>query len=112
MSSGNLLATQAKPGEKWYGDIIGGFDGEEWSGPNGIASFDDAFAAVLTFKNPTATPGCDSPPCNATHTSVSDVSPHLSPDSPNQVVNINDVFEIIKGFKGFDFRGTDLTQCP
>ena len=112
LSAEALFDTQARPGVKWFGDIIGGFDGEEWLGPDGVVNIDDAFAAIKTFQNPTATPGCDNPPCNATHVSVSDVHPHQISESPNQIVNINDVFEILKGFRGFEFPGTDLTQCP
>jgi hypothetical protein len=61
-------------------------------------------------------PGCGTPPCNATHVSVTDVQPHGDPGTPfgtpNGIVNIADVFGIILGFQGTDFPGFDLTQCP
>ncbi|MCH7994983.1 MAG: hypothetical protein IIB57_11150, partial [Planctomycetes bacterium] len=117
-SGGNLSAdalfdTQAKPGTNWHGDCVGIFTGTEWTAPNGVTSIDDAVAAIKTFQVPTALPGCGAPPCNATHTSVTDMEPNLTPGPQiNKVVNIADVFSIIKGFQGFEYPGPDLTQCP
>ena len=52
------------------------------------------------------------PPCNATHTSVTDVVPNLTPGPQiNLIVNIADVFSIIQGFQGLEYPGTDLTDC-
>ena len=36
-----VAATQAKPGVKWWGDIVGTFDGS-CSAPNGVTNIDDA----------------------------------------------------------------------
>ena len=107
------LETQAKPGAKWHGDCVGFFDGAVWTPPNGTTSIDDAVAAIKTFQNPSATPGCPAPPCNATHVSVTDVVPNLTPGPQiNLVVNINDVFSIILGFQGQEYPGPDIELCP
>ena len=108
-----VAATQAKPGSNWHGDCVGVFTGTEWTAPNGVTSIDDAVAAIKTFQNPSATPGCGTPPCNATHTSVTDMEPNLTPGPQiNLTVNIADVFSIIQGFQGLEYPGPDLTQCP
>ena len=70
-------------------------------------------AAIKTFQNPSATPGCPAPPCNATHMSVTDVVPNLTPGPQiNLIVNINDVFSIILGFQGQEYPGPDIELCP
>ena len=112
LSADSLLDTQAKPGVKWHGDCVGFFDGAVWTPPNGTTSIDDAVAAIKTFQDPSKTPGCGAPPCNATHVSVTDVVPNLNGTQINLVVNINDVFSIILGFQGQEYPGSDLTQCP
>ena len=105
--------TQAKPGVKWHGDCVGFFTGTEWTAPNGQTNFDDAVAAIKTFQNPSATPGCGAPPCNATHVSVTDMEPNLTPGPQiNAIVNIADVFSIILGFQGFEYPGPGLELCP
>jgi len=92
---------------------VGFFTGTEWTAPNNTTNIDDAVAAIKTFQDPSKTPGCPAPPCNATHVSVTDMEPNL-PGGPqiNSVVNIADVFSIILGFQGFEYPGTDLTLCP
>ncbi|MCH7994620.1 MAG: hypothetical protein IIB57_09265, partial [Planctomycetes bacterium] len=92
---------------------VGTFDDAAWTAPNGVTSIDDAVAAIKTFQNPSATPGCGGPPCNATHVSVTDMEPNLTPGSQiNSVVNIADVFSIILGFQGFEYPGSNLALCP
>ena len=104
-------ATQAKPGVKWHGDCVGFFTGTEWTGPNANTNIDDAVAAVKTFQNPSATPGCPAPPCNATHVSVTDMVPNLNGMQINKIVNINDVFSIILGFQGQEYPGPQIELC-
>ncbi|MCH8148224.1 MAG: hypothetical protein IH987_09575, partial [Planctomycetes bacterium] len=107
-------ATQAKPGDKWHGDCVGNFTGPTgvppnvWTAPNGTTNADDFLAAIKTFQDPNAV--------NATHVSVTDMEPNLNGTQINLLVNINDVFSIIRGFQGFAYNegqgGPDLTQCP
>jgi|GEM_PF-2890362 len=112
--------TQALPGgSKWWGDVVGQFDpvADAWGPPNGFVAIDDAVAAIKTFQNPSLVgPGCGTPPCNATHVSVTDVQPHgftgTPFGTPNLQVDINDVFGIILGFQGVEFPGPGIEQCP
>ena len=110
MSTEVLLDTQAKPGAKWIGDVVGNFSGppnNEWSRPNRVVNADDFVAALKTFQDPKA--------FNATHLSVTDVHPTQNGVQINRLVNANDIFFIIKGFQGFEYNQnndpTDLTQC-
>ena len=88
----------------WHGDGVGYFTGTKWTAPNGTTNFDDVVAAIKTFQDPNA--------INATHVSVTDMEPNLDGTQINRLVNINDVLSIIKGFQGFEYPGSDLTQCP
>ncbi|MCH8150081.1 MAG: hypothetical protein IH987_19220, partial [Planctomycetes bacterium] len=115
-----LIDTQAKPGVKWAGDVVGNFTGPNgnppnvWTAPNGTINIDDAVAGIKTLNNPTAV--------NATHLSVTDVHPVLNGVQINLQVNINDVLIIILGFQGAEYgvladpgdppNIPDLTQCP
>ncbi len=107
LSADALLDTQAKPGVKWHGDVVGRFDGpsEAWTAPNANVNIDDAVAAIKTFQDINA--------FNATHVSVTDVHPvFVGGPHPNGLVTINDVAIIILGFQGFEYAAHDLTQCP
>ena len=57
------------------------------------------------------TPGCPIEPCNATHTSVTDIFPMQIGDEPDQFVDINDVFAIVLGFQGNEYPGSQLELC-
>jgi hypothetical protein len=118
-SAALVASTQAKPGTKWWGDVVGPFNpvADEWNPPNGTTNIDDAVAAIKTFQDPSLVgPGCGASPCNATHLSVTDVQPHGNAGqpfgAPNLLVNINDVFGILLGFQGTDFPGFDVGNCP
>ncbi|MCH9002680.1 MAG: hypothetical protein IIC02_08915, partial [Planctomycetes bacterium] len=97
--------TQAKPGVLWHGDAVGTFDGNDWSGPNGVVNFDDVTATIKTFIDPNA--------FNAVHVSLVDVHPQFfgGPHN-NRLININDVLVMILGFQGAEYAEPDLTQCP
>ena len=117
LSADGLFDTQAKPSVKWYGDCVGFFTGTEWTAPNNQVNIDDAVAAIKTFQDRNKMPGCAAPLCNATHVSVTDLEPNLTPDNAvppqiNSIVNIADVFHFLLGFQGLDYPGPDLTQCP
>ncbi len=116
LSAEALFDTQAKPGNRWYGDITGGFDtpNDMWLPPNGATNIDDAFAAIFGFQDPAGVrlPGCAVPPCNTPHVSVADIALRLNGDAPDQVVNILDVHAILLGLQFEEYPGPDLTQCP
>ena len=110
-SSPPLVAdTQARPGDKWHGDSVGTFTGPEgvppnvWTAPNETTNADDFVAAIKTFQDINA--------LNATHVSVSDMEPNQNGTQINLIVNINDVFSIIRGFQGFEYPGTAIELCP
>ncbi|MCH8147756.1 MAG: hypothetical protein IH987_07140, partial [Planctomycetes bacterium] len=104
LSDEALLDTQAKPGAKWLGDIVGSFTGplgnppNVWTAPNLTTGADDFVAAIKTFQDPNA--------LNATHLSRTDMEPLQNGTQINLLVNINDVFVIILGFKGEEYNQT------
>lgn len=82
-----LLRTIPQPGEgKFWGDIVGSFDGVEWSAPQGITNIDDAVGVVKTWQAEAGAP--DLP--------RSDVEPQET----NRVINFNDVLFVLFAFKG------------
>ncbi len=99
-----LFDTQAKPGVKWIGDAVGSFTGalgippNVWTAPNSVVNADDFVAAIKTFQDPNA--------LNATHLSRTDMEPLQNGTQINLLVNINDVFVIILGFKGEEYNQT------
>ncbi|MCH8149379.1 MAG: hypothetical protein IH987_15590, partial [Planctomycetes bacterium] len=120
LSAAALFDTQAKPGVKWIGDVVGKFTGPAgnppnvWTAPNGTVNIDDAFSAIKTFIDPNAT--------NATHLSVTDMHPVLNGVQMTLLVNINDALIVIQGFGGKTYGEVaspfpddeipDLTECP
>ena len=82
-----VMQTIDQPGGgHWWGDTVGGFDGTEWSPPQGIVNIVDALAVIKTFQHAVGAP----------HLSVSDIEPQFI----NRVVNLNDVLFVILAFKG------------
>ena len=62
-------------------------------------------AAIKTFQDINA--------FNATHVSVTDMVPNLTPGPQiNLIININDVFSIILGFQGQEYPGPAIELCP
>ena len=99
--------TQAKPGVKWHGDVVGRFDGDAgaWTEPNANVNIDDAVAGIKTFQQD---------PVTQAHVSVTDVHPvFVGGPHPNQLTNINDVATIILGFQGKEYAAPDIGgDCP
>ena len=101
-----VVDTQTKPGDdEWWGDAVRMFTGANWTAPQGVSTFDDVNAALLTFKIPGAV--------NATHVSVMDIHPNRADIGgtsvhPNKLVSIDDVFSFIKAFQGDQFPGFAL----
>ena len=98
--------TQAKPGDKWWGDCVGSFDPglSDWTLAQGIVNIDDAVACIKTFQDPNA--------FNAVHVSVCDLHPAVPPSHPNKLCSINDVFFTILGFQGNEYPGPQIELCP
>ncbi|MCH8148708.1 MAG: RHS repeat protein, partial [Planctomycetes bacterium] len=104
------IQTAAKPGVKWWGDVVGSFTGPNgnppnvWTPPNLVVNADDFVAAIKTFQ--------DRCSFSATHLSVSDVAPAQNGAQINLIVNIEDVFSIILGFQGTEYPGGAIDLCP
>ncbi|MCH8242513.1 MAG: hypothetical protein IH897_07875 [Planctomycetes bacterium] len=86
------LDTILKPGDKWWGDVVGTFTGVEWTAPQGVTNFEDVTAAIKTWQGGPIV----APDGNVAHLSVCDVEP----GDINTVVNFNDVHAIIRAFQG------------
>lgn len=98
------IVTIDRPDPKYWGDTVGAFDGTDWSPPNGLVNTNDFLAALQGFQS---LPG-------APHVSVVDVQ-SVSAGDPclNGIVNIADVFLLIKAFQGepYPFE-TEPENCP
>lgn len=86
-----------KPGVNLSAHCVGIFDGTRWTPPQGTTNIGDAVAAIKTWQNNGST----------THLSRVDVEN----EQVNHVVNINDVFMIIKGLKGEPYPFSDPQDC-
>ena len=71
---------------KFWGDIVGDFNGVYWEGPNGTTNINDALAIHFTFQQRP----------NAPHFTRTDVASQ----EPNRVVNANDLLFVLLAFKG------------
>ena len=81
------LQTTPQPGDgKFWGDIVGPFNGIAWPAPNGVTNIDDAFAVIQTWKGKDGAPELPR----------SDVEPQQI----NRVINFNDVLFVIFAFQG------------
>ena len=102
------LQTIPQPGGgKFWGDIVGAFNGFFWEKANGVTNIDDGLAVIHTWKGKAGAPGL----------SRSDVHPQ----EPDRVVNFNDVLFVIFAFQGdpYPFGCPDdpcqdniATPCP
>lgn len=106
-----VVGTIEKPHDKDWGDIVGSFDGVEWSATNGLVSVDDLFAMIrfLTLKP-------------APHVTVVDLIGSF-PTFVNMDVNASDLQQMLKAFVGGPFPPLamvfdgypddgDVTLCP
>ena len=89
------VATILKPGDKWWGDVVGTFTGVEWTAPQGVTNFEDVTAAIKTWQGGQVV----APVGNVAHLSLADVEPC----NINTVVNFNDVLAIIQAFQGDEY---------
>ena len=83
-----VLGTIEKPQGKFWGDIVGGFDGTSWSGPNGLVNVDDVSAWV---KYVTLRP--------APHVTVVDLAGPAETHFVNFVINATDLSLILQAFR-------------
>ena len=79
-----IVKTVAQPLPKQWGDVVGYFDGTEWTPPNGDVNMDDVTAAIWKFQQPAGPP----------HFAIVDVAEDLG------FVNFTDIFLLVQAFKG------------
>ena len=109
--SATRIDTIARPEGKFWGDVVGGYDGSEWTAPNGLVNVDDV-VAFINYK--TGKP-----------------APHLTaielaggpPSFVNFYLNVTDLGMILLGFRAAPYpplpfvldgypESMDLTNCP
>ncbi|MCH8149204.1 MAG: hypothetical protein IH987_14680, partial [Planctomycetes bacterium] len=95
IATGPTVSTGLRPaGGRWWGDVVGVFNGMEWTPPQGTANIDDALVAINTFQGGQVV--APTPGSTVAHLSVVDVAP----GNINTVVNFADVQILIKAFQG------------
>jgi len=88
------LQTTPQPVDKFWGDIVGIFNGVYWTVAQGVVNVDDVFATIRSFQQADGAPEI---PRTDVH-----------PREPNRVVNFNDAL-----FVNFAFQGkTYPFGCP
>lgn len=91
------ISTIPQPGAKFWADVAGELLGS-WTPPNGVTNFQDVFSILQTFSvDPFA------PPKTWTD---------LHPETPNRIVNIDDVLQAILAFQGFSYPWSQPSNCP
>ena len=94
-----LKPTIARPNPpKEWADVVGEFNGTEWTRPNREVNMDDVMASVQKFQRLETAPPL----------SWVDVDP----EAPNAVLNFTDIFQIVQGFKGEPYPFSDPADCP
>ena len=107
-----IVATIAQPQGKFWGDLVGNFNGIEWSEPNTLVNVDDVTALIAFI---TDRPG-------AAHITRIDLAGG-APSFINFLVNATDLLLELKAFQGDPFppiplvvdgypADGDVTQCP
>ena len=106
-----VVRTTPKPQGKAWGDLIGSFDGTEWTPPNFLVNVNDVMAMIRFLT--------DKP---APHITVVDLA-GAAPTYTNFIVNATDLQMVLEGFGGKSFPPAaltglgypadgDVTQCP
>ena len=93
-----FVETTPTPGPKFWGDIVGDYNGLAWEPPNGVQNFGDVQAAIKTWQGS----------ASAAPLTWADVEPEVI----NRVVNFNDVTQLILAFKGEPYPFADPANCP
>ena len=86
MTEMTRYATIAKPQGKFWGDLVGSFDGSSWSAPNRLVGVDDVVSMISFLKLDSTRP----------HTTWVD----LGGEAPNWLVNVSDLQFVLEGFGG------------
>ncbi|MCH8243120.1 MAG: hypothetical protein IH897_10995 [Planctomycetes bacterium] len=93
-----VVDTTAPPTAKFWGDIVGEYNGVSWSPPNGVQNIADVLAAIRTFQNK----------ASAAPLIWADVQP----ETPNRVANFNDVLLLVLAFTAQPYPFSAPADCP
>ena len=93
-----VIETTAPPVGKFWGDIVGDFNGMAWTPPNGVLNFADVQAALLTFQD-----GESNAPL---------IWADIGPETPNRVINFNEVLWLLLAFVGEPYPFSAPADCP
>ena len=107
-----IIGTIEKPQGKFWADIVGGFDGVEWSEPNNLVNVSDVSSMIAFLTDKPGKP----------HITRVDLA-GASPTYTNFIVNATDLLLVLKGFQGDGYPPVpfvaegypadgDVTQCP
>ena len=92
------VPTTPRPGTAWWEDCVGLLDGDTWTPPNGVVSFDDVTAAIQYFMTAATAP----------HVTVVDIEPQET----NAVLNFTDIMQIVLAFQSEPYPFADPGDCP
>jgi hypothetical protein len=98
------VSTIAQPAPKFYGDVVGVFNGSEWTAPQGVVNFADVTAVQQRAQSAATAP----------HVTRADVvTVGIGDPCLNRIGNTADVFLILKAFQSnaYPFT-TDPALCP
>lgn len=90
--------TTAHPQDKDWADVASGFDGLSWGPPDGFANVTDVLAVLATIAQSTGAP-------SRTWTD-------LHNETPNYIVNVADVQQVVFGAAGNLYPYGDPASCP
>lgn len=101
------LMTADKPSGKYWGDVVGSFNGSEWSPPNGFANVQDVQAILAAIGQVPGAPALTV--CDLASVSISD-------SCLNGLINVGDLFMAVRAVSGdlYPFHADPLLcpECP
>ena len=93
-----VVPTTPAPLPKHWGDVVGPMARGAWTSPDGTVNMDDVMAAVQKFMEEPTAP----------HLTWVDVNPEV----PDAIMNFEDIFWIVQGFKAEAYPFPDPSSCP
>ena len=91
--------SELEPGKYW-GDVVGAFEGGVWTPPNTVVNFTDIQAAIKTFQRE----------ANAPHITWVDLEG--SGGVPNVVLNFTDIQFLVLCFQSAEYPFSSPASCP
>ncbi len=92
------VMTTPAPLPKAWADVVGEFTGDSWSAPDGLVGMNDIMATVQRFQAvPTAPPT---------------MQVDVDGQTPNRVINMTDVLQVVNAYQGEPYPFSDPAGCP